>query len=77
MATTERRLILELPDELWADLTRVADALEFASTAEAAMVGLADWIARRKSDLDDRDPARRYFVNEALDELLARGSGRK
>lgn len=77
MASAERRLILDLPEELWADLARVAEAFEFANPLEAAFVGLADWIARRKSELDDRDPARRYFVNEALDELLTRGSRRK
>jgi len=32
---------------------------------------LADWIARRQSELDDRDPAQRYFINEALDQLAA------
>ncbi len=34
----------------------------------AAMEGLA----RRKAEIDDHDPAQRYFVNEALDELVAR-----
>lgn len=77
MAGAERQLILDLPEELWADLTRVTEAFEFANPLEAAIVGLADWIARRKSELDDRDPARRYFVNEALDELLTRGAKRK
>jgi hypothetical protein len=77
MADSERRLILDLPGELWADLLKIAEAFGFADTNEAAMAGLADWIARRKSELDDRDASQRYFVNEALDELLARGSGRK
>jgi hypothetical protein len=77
MADPKRRMILDLPGELWADLEKVAEAFEFADATEAAMAGLADWIARRKSELDDRDPSQRYFVNEALDELLARGPGRK
>jgi hypothetical protein len=36
------------------------------------MVGLAEWVSRRKSELDDRDPNEKYLVNEALDELLAK-----
>ncbi|MGH7865480.1 MAG: hypothetical protein ACREQB_10840 [Candidatus Binataceae bacterium] len=64
-----KRIELELPDELWAELERVADGLGFPNALEAAMAGLAQWISQRKSELDDRDPAQRYFVNEALDEL--------
>ena len=67
-----QRIEIELPEELWSDLVQLADALGLGKPAEAAFVGLADWITRRKSDLDDRDPAQRYFINEALDEL-ARG----
>ena len=37
--------------------------------AEAALVGLAEWLFRRRSELDDRDPSQRYFVNEELDRL--------
>lgn len=77
MTDPERRLILDLPGELWADLFKIAEAFGFADVNEAALAGLADWIVRRKSELDDRDPSQRYFVNEALDELLARGPGRK
>jgi hypothetical protein len=67
-----QRIEIELPEELWRDLTQVADALGMDNPAEAAFIGLADWIARRKADVDDRDPDQRYFINEALDEL-ARG----
>jgi hypothetical protein len=67
MAT--KRIELELPEELWRDLAQVTEALGMGNPAEAAFVGLADWIARRKAELDDRDPAQRYFINEALDEL--------
>jgi hypothetical protein len=66
------KIILDLPDDLGDDLARIADALEIADLSEAALIGLADWIARRKSELDDRDPDRRYFINEALDQLAAR-----
>lgn len=67
-----RRVILNLPDEMGDQLARIATALEIADIEEAALIGLADWIARRQSELDDRDPAQRYFINEALDQLAAR-----
>jgi hypothetical protein len=57
---------------LASELERIADAFEIRDVNEAALIGLADWIARRKSELDDRDPAQRYFINEALDQLATR-----
>jgi hypothetical protein len=65
------RIILELPEEMGDELARIAAALELGVN-EAVLIGLADWIARRKAELDDRDPAQRYFINEALDQLVAR-----
>jgi hypothetical protein len=67
-----RRIILDLPAELGDQLARIAEAFEIADVNEAALIGVADWIARRQSELDDRDPAQRYFINEALDQLAAR-----
>jgi hypothetical protein len=67
-----RRITVDLPDEMGDDLVRIAEALEITDLNQAALIGLADWIARRKSELDDRDPDQRYFVNEALDQLAAR-----
>jgi len=64
-----RLIELELPDELWQELQRIAGTLGMSNLAETALVGLADWIARRKAELDDRDPDQRYFINEALDQL--------
>ncbi|HEY1852663.1 MAG TPA: hypothetical protein VGG60_16705 [Candidatus Binataceae bacterium] len=66
------RIILELPEALANELERIAEAFEIRDVNEAAVIGLADWIARRKSELDDRDPAQRYFINEALDQLATR-----
>jgi hypothetical protein len=66
-----KRIELELPDELWNELERVAGALGIANPVEAAMVGLAEWVSRRKGELDDRDPEQKYFINEALDELAS------
>lgn len=59
-----------MPDELFAQLMRVAQAMGIANPEEAATIGLAEWVSRRKSELDDRDPNEKYAVNEALDELL-------
>lgn len=64
-----RKIEIELPEELFCDLTRVAESIGIANPAEAALVGLAEWIFRRRAELDDRDPAQRYFVNEELDRL--------
>ncbi len=66
------RIEIDLPDELRDDLQKVADALGFPVLSEAALIAIADWTARHKAELDDRDPSQRYFVNEALDELIAK-----
>ena len=66
------KIEIDLPDELFAQLMRVAEAMGISNPAEAATVGLAEWVSRRKSELDDRDPNEKYEVNEALDELLAK-----
>jgi len=68
----ERKIELELPDDLLNELDRVAEALGLASAVEAAMIGVADWVSRRKAELDDRDPDEKYFINEALDDLMTR-----
>jgi hypothetical protein len=64
-----RKIQLELPDELFAQLEMVSGALGIPDPAEAAVIGVAEWVSRCKSELDDRDPRQRYFINEALDEL--------
>jgi len=68
------RIEIELPEDLRSDLQIVALALGIQSLAEAAVMGIADWTSRRKAELDDRNPSQRYFVNEALDELIAKDS---
>lgn len=67
-----RRLEIELPEELFAGLEEVARGLQIPDPAQAAVIGLAEWVSRRKSELDDRNPEQKYFVNEALDELMRR-----
>lgn len=64
-----RKIALELPDELFAELEAIAGALGIGSPAEAALIGVAEWVSRQKSEIDNRDPGQRYFINEALDEL--------
>lgn len=66
------RIEIELPDELRDDLLAVAEALGLHGLPEAALIGIADWTSRRKAEIDDRDPSQRYFVNEALDELIGK-----
>lgn len=66
------RIEIDLPDELCGDLQAVAEAFGLGSLTEAALIGIADWTSRRKAELDDRNPAQRYFVNEALDELISK-----
>jgi pyruvate/2-oxoglutarate dehydrogenase complex dihydrolipoamide dehydrogenase (E3) component len=65
-----KKIQIEVPDELFEQLMRVAEAMGISNPEEAATVGLAEWVSRRKSELDDRDPNEKYEVNEALDELL-------
>lgn len=67
-----KTITLELPDDLFEQLEQVMGALGIRDPAEAAVIGIAEWVSRRKSELDDRDPTQRYVVNEALDELIAR-----
>ena len=76
-AMAGKAISVELPDELWAGLGEVADALGISSAEEAAVIAIAEWTARRKSEMDDRDPAQRYFVNQALDELAAGADKKK
>jgi len=64
------KIQIEVPDELFAQLMQVAEAMGISSAEEVATVGLAEWVSRRKSELDDRNPKEKYMVNEALDELL-------
>jgi hypothetical protein len=68
------RIEIDLPDELSDDLQTVAGALGIPSLSEVALIGLADWTARRKAEIDDKNPSQRYFVNEALDELIGEKS---
>jgi hypothetical protein len=65
-----KRIDIVVPDELFDQLMRVAEAMGVSDPAQAATIGLAEWVSRRKSELDDRDPNEKYEVNEALDELL-------
>ena len=66
------RVELELPDQLWGELTRIAQALGLDPLRQAIPGAIADWIARRREELEDRDPDSKYFVNQALDELMSK-----
>jgi metal-responsive CopG/Arc/MetJ family transcriptional regulator len=67
--TVAKRIEIELPDELFDELVAVAQSIGINDASEAAVVAIGDWVARRRVEIDDRDPSRKYFVNEALDEL--------
>lgn len=69
-AALSRKIQIDVPDELFSQLMRIAEAMGISNPEEAATIGLAQWVSRRKSELDDRDPNEKYLVNEALDELL-------
>jgi hypothetical protein len=64
-----RLVRLELDVALCGDLEQAAADLGLGALEDALRVAAAEWVARRKAEIDDRDPDRRYFVNEALDEL--------
>jgi len=68
------RIEIDLPNELHDDLQTVAGSLGIPTLSEAALIALADWTARRKAEIDDKNPSQRYFVNEALDELIGKQS---
>ncbi|HZY58507.1 MAG TPA: hypothetical protein VFE56_02010 [Candidatus Binataceae bacterium] len=67
-----RSVLLELDENLCRDLEQVAVHLGLGAIDDALRVAAADWVARRKAEIDDRDPNQRYFVNAALDELMAK-----
>lgn len=66
------KIELALPPELAAELARVAEALGIASRDEAARIAIAQWVAQHRDRIDTADPAEKYFINEALDELIAK-----
>jgi len=68
------RIEIDLSNELRDDLQTVAGSLGIPTLSEAALIALADWTARRKAEIDDKNPSQRYFVNEALDELIGKQS---
>ncbi len=66
------RIELELPDQLWSELIRIAQALGLDPLEQAIPGAIADWVARRREKLEDRDPESKYFVNQALDQLTSK-----
>ncbi|HTW88473.1 MAG TPA: hypothetical protein VMD75_10750 [Candidatus Binataceae bacterium] len=68
----DEKIELMLPPELAADLERVAIALGISSRAEAAQIAIGAWVAQYRDRINVADSAQKYFVNEALDELIAK-----
>ncbi len=68
----DEKIALMVPPELAADLRRIAAALGIGGVEAAARIAIEEWIARHREHPDAADPAAKYFVNEALDELIAK-----
>jgi len=66
------KIELEIAPELYADLQAIALELGASDVVEVMLGAIARWVEVRKAELANRDPSRRYFINEALDELLER-----
>ena len=66
------KIELEVPEEMHTDLCMIAAELGVPDLAELAFNAVAQWVEARKAELANRDPSQRYFINEALDELLER-----
>ncbi|MBF6568725.1 MAG: ribbon-helix-helix protein, CopG family [Candidatus Binataceae bacterium] len=66
------KIQIELPDEIAEQLRRLAAACGVPSVEEAATIAIGQWVARSREQLDRSDPAQAYFVNQALDELIAK-----
>jgi len=64
-----KRVEIDLPEQMYDELVAIAESIGIHHAVEAALIAIGDWIAHRRAELDDRDPSRKYFVNEALDEL--------
>jgi hypothetical protein len=64
-----KRVEIDIPEQMYDELASIAESIGIRDAAEAALIAIGDWIAHRRAELDDRDPGRKYFVNEALDEL--------
>jgi Ribbon-helix-helix protein, copG family len=67
-----RLVELRLDEDICRELQELAHSLGLATIEDALRSAVSDWIARRKSEIGDRDPNQRYFVNEALDELISK-----
>jgi hypothetical protein len=63
---------LELDEKLCRDLEEVAAYFGLGTIEDALRIAGVDWAARRKAEIAQSDPNERYFVNEALDELIAK-----
>lgn len=65
------KIELAIPPKLAAELGRIAAALGIA-IEEAARIAIEEWMARNRERIDAADPGQKYFINEALDELIAK-----
>ncbi len=69
---TDEKITLALPAELGAELRRVARALGIEPPEAAVRLAIEDWVARNRALPGDSGAGEKYFVNDALDELIAK-----
>ena len=67
-----RVVSLELEASFCQELEALAARLGMGGLEEALKAAAEQWAASQRTEIDERDPGQRYFVNEALDELMAR-----
>lgn len=75
-----RIISLEIDDTLYGELAEMAIRLKLGTVENALRIAAADWISRRKTQASDEESAEnsdeksddRYFVNQALDELITK-----
>jgi hypothetical protein len=67
-----RVIQLEMDEDLYGELKETAERLELGRVEDALRAAAADWLARRRAEMENRGADERYFVNQALDELMAK-----
>jgi hypothetical protein len=67
-----RVIRLELDEKLCRDLEKLAAHFGIGGIEDALRAAAAEWAAGRKAEVAENDPNERYFVNQALDELIAK-----
>jgi hypothetical protein len=65
-------LRIELPSEMVDRLRRAADRVGIIDLRDAVTAAVAEWCNRYGGEESDSATDEKYFVNQALDDLIAR-----